>query len=90
MAYAGSEQYRQADTILNEFIRTHTDDPLKPWAERVLAYVSERKKKRYDFADAFCAGRTCDRCRFACQPYFCSYNRKRNAGGSSADRHKAR
>ena len=44
MAYAGSAQYREADTILSDFIRTHTDDPLKPWAERVLSYVSERRK----------------------------------------------
>ncbi len=44
MAYAGTAQYREADTILSDFIRTHADDPLKPWAERVLSYVSERRK----------------------------------------------
>ncbi len=44
MAYAGSAQYNQADTILNEFIRTHKDDPLKPWAEDVLKYVGTMRK----------------------------------------------
>lgn len=44
MAYAGSAQYVQADTILSEFIRNHNGDPLKPYAEQVLSYVSERRK----------------------------------------------
>jgi hypothetical protein len=44
MAYAGSSQYRQADTILTEFIRTHAGDPLQPWAQEVLNYVKEKKK----------------------------------------------
>jgi tetratricopeptide (TPR) repeat protein len=45
MAYAGSAQYKQADTILNTFISTHSNDPLKPWAETVLSYVKERRKE---------------------------------------------
>jgi hypothetical protein len=44
MAYAGSAQYSQADSILTSFIKTHKDDSLRSWAERVLSYVSERRK----------------------------------------------
>jgi hypothetical protein len=44
MAYAGSAQYVEADTILNTFIRSHAGDPLQPWAEQVLSYVTERRK----------------------------------------------
>jgi hypothetical protein len=44
MAYAGTAQYNEADTILNDFIRNNGSDPLKPWAEQVLSYVSERRK----------------------------------------------
>lgn len=44
MAYAGSAQYGEADTILSNFIKTHSGDPLAPWAEQVLSYVTERKK----------------------------------------------
>ncbi len=44
MAYAGSAQYNEADTILNDFIRNNNSDPLKPWAEQVLSYVTARRK----------------------------------------------
>jgi outer membrane protein assembly factor BamD (BamD/ComL family) len=44
MAYAGSAQYIEADTILNGFISSHPGDPLQPWAQQVLNYVTERKK----------------------------------------------
>jgi tetratricopeptide (TPR) repeat protein len=44
MAYAGSAQYSEADTILSSFIRTHAGDPLQPLAESVLSYVAERRK----------------------------------------------
>ncbi len=44
MAYAGSAQYSEADTILNSFITAHPGDPLQPWAQQVLSYVAERKK----------------------------------------------
>ncbi len=44
MAYAGSAQYGQADTLLTTFIKTHPGDILLPWAERVLAFVTEKRK----------------------------------------------
>jgi tetratricopeptide (TPR) repeat protein len=44
MAYAGSAQYDQADTILTTFIKTHKDDSLRTWAEQVLSYIAERRK----------------------------------------------
>jgi tetratricopeptide (TPR) repeat protein len=44
MAYAGSAQYKEADSILTDFIRTHSKDSLKPWAEEVLNYVTLRMK----------------------------------------------
>lgn len=43
MAYAGSEQWSEADTILSTFIRTHAGDPLQPWAEQVQRYVAAHK-----------------------------------------------
>lgn len=39
MAYAGSAQYKQADTILTTFIRNNANDSLRPWAEQILSYV---------------------------------------------------
>jgi tetratricopeptide (TPR) repeat protein len=44
MAFAGSAQYKEADTILKDFIRTHQKDALRPWAEQVLSYVTAQKK----------------------------------------------
>ncbi|MBS1616626.1 MAG: hypothetical protein JST06_10980 [Bacteroidetes bacterium] len=45
MAHAGAAQYAQADTILNKFLKNHPQDPLKPWAEQILAYVNSNRPK---------------------------------------------
>jgi len=44
MAFAGSAQYKQADTILNTFISSHPGDTLVPWAQEVLSFVSTKRK----------------------------------------------
>jgi tetratricopeptide (TPR) repeat protein len=44
MAYAGSAEYRKADTLLSTFLREHATDSLRPYAEQVLAYVKEKNK----------------------------------------------
>ena len=44
IAYAGSGNYKQADTLLNEFVRVHPTDSLRSWADNVLKYVQALKK----------------------------------------------
>ena len=44
IAFAGSGNYKEADTLLNEFIRTHPTDSLRAWADNVMHYVQEQKK----------------------------------------------
>jgi outer membrane protein assembly factor BamD (BamD/ComL family) len=42
MALAGNGRYRQADTLLSEFIRLNQNDSLRTWAEQVLKYVKQQ------------------------------------------------
>jgi tetratricopeptide (TPR) repeat protein len=44
IAFAGSGNYKQADTLLSEFIRTHPTDSLRSWADNVMKYVQGQKK----------------------------------------------
>ena len=44
ISYAGSGKYMVADTLLNEFIKTHQNDSLRTWADNVLRYVQDLKK----------------------------------------------
>ncbi len=44
IAFAGSGNYQQADTLLSEFIRTHPSDSLRSWADNVMLYVQTQKK----------------------------------------------
>lgn len=40
VAYAGSGNYQQADSILNSFIKQNPDDELTNWAKDVLKYIN--------------------------------------------------
>lgn len=44
IAFAGSGNYKQADTLLTEFIRVHPSDSLRIWADNVLKHVQDMKK----------------------------------------------
>ncbi|MEO6832904.1 MAG: hypothetical protein ABI378_10460, partial [Chitinophagaceae bacterium] len=44
VAYAGSAQYKQADTLLQKFIKESPKDSLVPWANEVLRIVGEKIK----------------------------------------------
>ena len=42
-ALAGSNEYKAADTLLKDFIKTNTSDSLHDWAEAVLKYINRNK-----------------------------------------------
>ncbi len=44
IAFAGSGNYKQADTLLTDFIRTHPSDSLRSWADNVMRYVQDQEK----------------------------------------------
>lgn len=44
VAYAGSAQYKQADTLLQKFVKENPKDTLVPWANELLRIVAEKIK----------------------------------------------
>lgn len=43
MAYAGSNEYDKADTIITRFIKANPSDTLTPWANTVKGYVKDMR-----------------------------------------------
>lgn len=52
VAYAGTGNYKAADSLLTAFVTKYPADSLKPWAESILAFVARNKPKDTTIVDS--------------------------------------